>query len=690
MRIRILLTGATTLVGAEVLRELLLRTDVEAIRLLLPADQSARRAIGDLETYLRPMPPSVTAVAGDIRLPRFGLSLIAWEELATSFDLGFHCAQREIKDQNIELARQANVRPVENWIQLLDLNSRLRLHHLSTAFVGGKRRGLLTEFDLDCGQDFHNAWERSKFEAEVSLRECQASDRVTAYRPSHILGRAATGEAFHLGGAYPLLASLAAASVLPGDSQARIDLVPADYVAASMVALACSGETGTFHLVCGWEASLPVGQAATLAARGRGRSRGARLLPRGIAWPMQPIGATTLGGLASRSLAFTNARDMLHQGPVFDGYLADLALTPLGISCPAPESWLDAAVRGAEERHWEAPPAEELDEATEEAAPTTSFAEGTLVRKHPNLREKTFHRVGEVNVAYRDIGKGEPVVFLHGFAGAHSWDGVVERVASRRRALVVETLGLSDTEAPSSADFGLQAQAARLRGLLSALEIPAAHIVGNETGGVIAQMFAARWPNCLKSLVLSDCNAPGPWPPRPVKRIAALTSLPGGIAALAALMRIPAVARSRAGLGLLVHDRRLFTSERVSQYLYTVAGNRERRMRLKRFVRSLGRSDLNGTLRLLGQLKVPTMIIWGADNTCSSPSWAKTLADAIPGTRRLELIPFAGASCHEERPDLFARCLTEFLDEVGAETSGDSLSSRFSQDAHSAVNLNRF
>lgn len=666
MKTRILLTGAATLLGAEILNELLLRPDVAAVLLLMPTEEvTSRRDFARLEAYLGPIPPSVTLVAGDLRLPRFGLSLVAWEELATSFDIGFHCSQREAKDQNLELARQVNVMPVQTWIQLLACNPELRLHHLSTAFVGGTRRGLLTEFDLDCGQGFHNAWERSKFEAEVRLRESPANERVTIYRPSHVLGRAKTGEAFELGGAYPLLASLAGASILPGDSGARLDLVPADYVAAAMVAVAVSGAMGTFHLACGWETSVPVGRAAALAAKARGRARSARLLPRGIAWPLRVAGSTALGGIVSRSLAFTTARDLLHQGPVFDTYLADLALAPFGIACPPPESWLEGTVRHAEACRWQAPPADDL---ARPAAPLPAAAtEFALLRKDPTFRQKRFHRVGDVNVAYRDIGEGEPVVLLHGLAGAHGWDAVIHRMASHRRVLAVETLGLSDTEAPPSADFGLPAQAARVRGLLSALEIPAAHIVGNDTGGVIAQIFAVRWPYCVKSLVLSDCDAHGTWPSAHVARIAALMQLPGGAGAFAALMKIPALARSGFGFGRMVHDRSLLTVERLKQYLDPLTGNRDRRTRLKRFFRSLDAGDVSTLNQMLGQIEAPTMIIWGADNAYSSPSWAKTLYDAIPGARRLELIPFAGLSCHEERPDLFANLLTEFFEEIGAE-----------------------
>ena len=136
MNTRVLLTGAATLLGAEVLRELL-RSEVEAILLLMPDEEPMRRRDLDrLAAYLGAIPGSVKTVAGDLRLPRFGLSMAGWEELAESFDIGFHCAQRETKDQNLELSRQANVRPVETWIKLLGRNQSLRLHHLSTGFVG--------------------------------------------------------------------------------------------------------------------------------------------------------------------------------------------------------------------------------------------------------------------------------------------------------------------------------------------------------------------------------------------------------------------------------------------------------------------------------------------------------------------------------------------------------------------------
>src|SRR5262249_44192473 len=107
LRGRILLSGAATLLGAEVFRELSLRRDIEEVLLLLSADESIRgRDLARLEAYLGGMPLRTKVIAADLRLPRFGLSPGDWNELAASFDIGLHCAQRDARDQNLERARQ--------------------------------------------------------------------------------------------------------------------------------------------------------------------------------------------------------------------------------------------------------------------------------------------------------------------------------------------------------------------------------------------------------------------------------------------------------------------------------------------------------------------------------------------------------------------------------------------------------
>ena len=662
MKKRILLTGVASLVGAEVLRVLLQRDDIESLQLLLPLDEAQScKVIERIETYLGAMPPWIKTINAELRLPRFGMPSKEWEALASSFDLGFHCAQRESLDRKIELSRQANVRPMEDWIQLLSHNPEMRLHHLSTAFVAGTRHGLFTEFDLDCGQGFHNAWEMSKYEAEVRIRASRVSDRVTIYRPTHILGRASNGASLEHKGGYPLLATLAGARILPADAHARLDFVPADYVAAAMVHLAFSEASGTFNLASGWAHSLTVSQAATTAAKHSGRAHHPLLLPRGVAWPLASIGTGSAGRLSSRQHSYEIARDLLHQGPVIDTFRAERALEPSTIESPPPEIWLNNSLQGAKALGWATPPVDEFEKLIDVGALPSAGSEFSIIQRNSIFREKLFQRVGDVNVAYRDIGAGEPVVFLHGIAGAHSWDAVAQRIATRRRVLIVETLGLGDSSAKAPSDFKLTSQAAHVRGLLSILDISSAHIVGNGIGATLAEIFSVRWPACARTLVLSNCEESPSRISGSISRWGSLMRIPGTGVLLSIILREDRIASARWAFGELVQDRRLLTHQRLSLIIEAMVGSRERRENMKIFLQALRKDNLALLIHQLAELEVPTMIVWGAEDRNHSCSMAKHLFDLIPGARSLELIADAGASCQEECPDLFARLLENFF-----------------------------
>jgi thioester reductase-like protein len=72
--------------------------------------------------------------------------------------------------------------------------ARLReLHYMSTAYVSGRRPGVIRESELDCGQEFRNDYEQSKMEAEKLVRAASFLDRLTVYRPAIIVGDSRTG-----------------------------------------------------------------------------------------------------------------------------------------------------------------------------------------------------------------------------------------------------------------------------------------------------------------------------------------------------------------------------------------------------------------------------------------------------------------------------------------------------------------
>jgi len=108
-------------------------------------------------------------------------------------------------------------------------------------------------------------------------------------------------------------------------------------------------------------------------------------------------------------------------------------------------------------------------------------------------------------------GVGEPVVFLHGFpTSSHLWTEVVPLVPKGHRVVVVDLLGYGRSDRPAGRDVSVRGHADRIIGLLDALAINYACIVGHDVGGGIAQTMAVRWPTRVSRLMLGgagfDCG----------------------------------------------------------------------------------------------------------------------------------------------------------------------------------------
>jgi thioester reductase-like protein len=136
--------------------------------------------------------------------------------------------------------------------------------HLSTAYVCGKRTGVVLEREGDVGQSFHNPYERVKLESELSIRRAGARQGkdVRVFRPSIVVGPAPEtmgGQPANLfSGFIRMVAAVATRSNgfgmplrIAARPDARFNVVPVDYVVEAAVALADhpEGAGQTFHLV---------------------------------------------------------------------------------------------------------------------------------------------------------------------------------------------------------------------------------------------------------------------------------------------------------------------------------------------------------------------------------------------------------------------------------------------------------
>ena len=135
---------------------------------------------------------------------------------------------------------------------------------------------------------------------------------------------------------------------------------------------------------------------------------------------------------------------------------------------------------------------------------------------------------------------GRAVVFIHGYAmGRSLWRPVTERLSARGLACLAPTwpLGAQTEPMNEGADLSMEGVAALVAELLEALGLDDVVLVGNDTGGAIAQLVAVETPERLGALVLTSCDAFEHFPPPILKPLIAAAKVPPAFAAALQPMR---------------------------------------------------------------------------------------------------------------------------------------------------------
>ncbi|MBA3397748.1 MAG: dephospho-CoA kinase [Deltaproteobacteria bacterium] len=285
-------------------------------------------------------------LVGDVCDMDLGLSSLEYRALSRELSWIHHLAGIYWMGIDEKTAREVNVTGTRTVIDLARDATRLeRVVHWSTAMVSGDRKGTFYEEDLEVGQKFHNAYERTKFEAEKLVRAAMRQLPITVLRPGIIVGDTTTGEIDKLDGPYylmVLIATNASGLRLPllGRGDSPLHLVPIDYVieAAWHVARSEGAAGKTFHLVD--PAPMPARQVFERVAEHAHTEKPRGHIPRPLARAV--LRTPGLSRLGRGPLAFV---DVLDHPVHYDQTNTAHALAGTAIQCPALADYLSALVR---------------------------------------------------------------------------------------------------------------------------------------------------------------------------------------------------------------------------------------------------------------------------------------------------------------------------------------------------------
>jgi pimeloyl-ACP methyl ester carboxylesterase len=257
-------------------------------------------------------------------------------------------------------------------------------------------------------------------------------------------------------------------------------------------------------------------------------------------------------------------------------------------------------------------------------------------------------------ISYVEHGSGPVALFVHGvLLNSYLWRHQLAQLGDIRRCIAVDLLAHGGTEIAADQDVSVTANAHMLAQFLNALKIDQVDLVGNDSGGGICQIFAALYPERIRSLVLTNCDTHDNWPPEPFKPFIAMVAAGGLPETLNTMLADKAVYRSPQALGLAYERPEAVADDTIETYLRPFTDSATRMRDIERFVNAFDCRHTVDIEKQLGHVKAPTLIVWGTDDIYFDLKWSHWLEKTIPGTRRRVEFESARIFFPEERASEF-------------------------------------
>jgi pimeloyl-ACP methyl ester carboxylesterase len=242
------------------------------------------------------------------------------------------------------------------------------------------------------------------------------------------------------------------------------------------------------------------------------------------------------------------------------------------------------------------------------------------------------------DIAYADEGSGPAALLIHGvILNADLWRNVIAGVRDMRRCFAIDLPVHGASTARADADLSLTGLAQMVEEFCAVLELEKLDVVANDTGGAVAQIFAAQHPERLRTLTLTNCDVHENFPPerfRPSKELAAQGQF---APLLLAAANDYSLARSANGLGVGYERPENLPDDVIRSYFAPFLADGARR--LERFMTASSADELMAVEPQLRTLDTPTLIAWGTGDLFFEPYWSQRLKDMIPGVETVVEIP---------------------------------------------------
>ncbi len=261
-------------------------------------------------------------------------------------------------------------------------------------------------------------------------------------------------------------------------------------------------------------------------------------------------------------------------------------------------------------------------------------------------------------IRYRDLGQGEPIVFVHGFlVDGRLWDATAERLAEGHRCLVPDwPLGAHQVAMNPDADLSPPGIAELIANFLEALDLNGVTIVGNDSGGAMSQVLVTRRPERVGRLVLTNCDSHENFPPGIFKLMPPLARLPGAMTAMGLPFRIAPLRRA----AFAPFAKTKIPPQLIDSWMRPSQSDRGVARDAAKFTAGMNKRH---TLEAAGQLATfdrPVLLAWAPGDRFFPISYAQRLQQTIPDATLVQ-VEDAKTFVPLDQPERLAELIAGFV-----------------------------
>ena len=293
------------------------------------------------------------------------------------------------------------------------------------------------------------------------------------------------------------------------------------------------------------------------------------------------------------------------------------------------------------------------------------LADAPSFTSHDFASSRKFVDTAHGRIAYVERGTGPVALFIHGAVlSGYQWRHQLSGLADLRRVIALDTMGMGHTQARPGQPLGLQHQAEMFRAFLDALGISRVDLVGNDSGGGAAQIFAARHPGYVRTMTLINCEVDD-FDDTNAAFQKFRNSIASGsfVKALQAAAARPAIGRK--ALAASYERPEELSDDTIGTYVAPLVESPARIEQLLGYLAAITSRDLIEIRAELATLPAPTLVMWGTADGFFPVTMAHWLRDHLPNVTEVVELEGARVFWPEERPALLNRKLREHWTRAG-------------------------